>query len=662
MPHKKMMLKVLSLLLMLCILAIHVDCADRCPRVSTYWDVVRSAEDTCFRPDGQSLCLFGWTALELVALQRDSDKDQDVLAKLDIGCVVQAVRKGAGPQLNVSKQEACGLVLRTLWLDIGHLNSADAGMSNWDLTHAFAGPLYGAFDEIAALLSLLFGTRDNNMNNMKSVDCDSDGCVAEDVVSTANVSTSASIWESESQERLLDALAATKEPLEQDSGMYVFPARLTLDYVAQLVACTEGKGRFLDQRKTFVGEAVEVDLTDETKRAVGLIPLFLPCIAPLAQDPAILEMVQRSLLGSPPILRSALLTKSLGGSAKETAVDGNPSAGGAFQHAHEDLLTGFRFVKVFVYLSDVLELGDGAHSMLAGTHLSYNHGYGWGADSFDLNETAPVHQRQLRQVLGRRGTMILGRTRSVHWGAALLPGHKRLMLELYFVASNFGHRPIIHPDMIMLNAAAAPILWSRAPSSQANNAKDTLAQARLWQYVKRNVDAVERSHATCLYGKFACITVFSMANGMHPAWRFDRAGAMWNERFAKAFVVKEPLWIDGALRTDVVQQDGFAFWFPFFLDASFSPTAVADIHLVLRLSDSALNVTFSCSGVVDDTRQLNLLGQTRAILLPSTSIHPTTTTLVLANVTDLHTLKHLRLCPSDVPAELVVEHLEIAFH
>jgi hypothetical protein len=214
------------------------------------------------------------------------------------------------------------------------------------------------------------------------------------------------------------------------NGYSLLPFKLAPGIVAQLQAETRGFTYRLKGGAQSGQQVTGIDLSNPPKTISAY------------SDTAPSEAMQR-------IINDELLTyiasQHLGTPAK--AIDStlwytfpNPVASSeTAQLFHYDLDT-IRWVKVFVYLSDVGPQ-NGPHEYVAGTHLPQNK-----AQQIMVKEYARISDAEIdqyypgrrRQVSGPAGTVIIGDTRCFHKGNAVAAGH-RLIFSPIYAPSRIGY-------------------------------------------------------------------------------------------------------------------------------------------------------------------------------------------------------------------------------
>lgn len=104
-------------------------------------------------------------------------------------------------------------------------------------------------------------------------------------------------------------------------------------------------------------------------------------------------------------------------------------------------MSRIKWVKFFIYLTDVGP-GNGPHCFVGGTHRTgmvptrfFARGY---AHLSDEEVTRHYGTRDVAELTGPRGTIIVADTRGLHKGEQVRVGH-RLMLQIQFSNSLFGH-------------------------------------------------------------------------------------------------------------------------------------------------------------------------------------------------------------------------------
>ncbi|MCU1358515.1 MAG: hypothetical protein JWM89_3933 [Acidimicrobiales bacterium] len=188
---------------------------------------------------------------------------------------------------------------------------------------------------------------------------------------------------------------------------------------------TGGRARFQPDAP----EAVRYDL-DEADVVAS------PAAQRLIADPSLLEVAQRHL-GAAPVQDLVTMWWS-------AAVEGGGgSASAAAQQFHFDL-DRLRFVKVFVYLTDVDEQ-TGPHVYVRGSHRSKPDALRRDGRHDDA-EIAAAFPGEERHISGPRGTVFLADTIGLHKGLPVQGGH-RLVFQTEYASSLFG-APFTEPEVI----------------------------------------------------------------------------------------------------------------------------------------------------------------------------------------------------------------------
>ncbi|HEX7135293.1 MAG TPA: phytanoyl-CoA dioxygenase family protein [Iamia sp.] len=183
--------------------------------------------------------------------------------------------------------------------------------------------------------------------------------------------------------------------------------------------------------------------------------LAIPAAQRLVADPSLLA-VARGYLRAEPVQDLVTMWWT-------TAVE-RFDADAAAQRFHFDM-DRLRFLKVFVYLTDVTE-ETGPHVYAVGSHRPEAVPPALRRDGrHDDDAVARAFGADVRRICGPRGTVFLADTRGLHKGESVRTGH-RLVLQTEYATSLFGApttRPrIAHPTPELRAAVAAhPATFSR---------------------------------------------------------------------------------------------------------------------------------------------------------------------------------------------------------
>ena len=223
--------------------------------------------------------------------------------------------------------------------------------------------------------------------------------------------------------RLDDAVRA----LDAD-GLYVAATKLPNDMCSELVEiATTAECHLVDpvdgspRRARFDPAHVVAPRYDVDERDLVMAPV----VQRLMSDPSLLAIAQRYLRAAPILDLLAMWW---------SAAADRPASSAAAQQFHFDL-DRLRFVKVFVYLTDVDER-HGPHVFVRKSHRSLPRRFRRDGRRDDA-EVESAFGSDVVTVAGARGTMFLADTRALHKGAVVAEGH-RLVFQMEYASSLFG--------------------------------------------------------------------------------------------------------------------------------------------------------------------------------------------------------------------------------